>query len=74
EAVSEEVKGPRTSAPAQALEGFLRKTGLTADQLTERDGVWFAVNERPGRATAEVLAAAIPAIIRAFPWPKSQRW
>ncbi|WP_226019414.1 glycine--tRNA ligase subunit beta [Novosphingobium sp. FKTRR1] len=74
EAVSEEVKGPRTSAPAQALEGFLRKTGLTADQLTERDGVWFAINEKPGRATADVLAAAIPAIIRAFPWPKSQRW
>jgi len=74
QAVREEVKGPRTSAPAQALEGFLRKTGLSAEQLTERDGVWFAVLEKPGRATAEVLAAAIPAIIRAFPWPKTQRW
>ncbi|GAO56447.1 glycine--tRNA ligase subunit beta [Novosphingobium sp. MD-1] len=74
EAVSEEVKGPRTSAPEQALEGFLRKTGLTKDQLTERDGVWFAVSEKPGRATADVLAEAIPAIVRAFPWPKSQRW
>ena len=29
-AVSEEVKGPRVGAPPQALEGFLRKTGLTA--------------------------------------------
>ncbi|WP_225207139.1 glycine--tRNA ligase subunit beta [Novosphingobium huizhouense] len=74
DAVSEEVKGPRTSAPEQALEGFLRKTGLAKDQLTERDGVWFAVTEKPGRATEDVLAAAIPAIIRAFPWPKSQRW
>ncbi len=74
EAVSEELKGPKTSAPEQALEGFLRKTGLTKDQLTERDGVWFAVTEKPGRATRDVLAAAIPAIIRAFPWPKSQRW
>lgn len=73
-AVSEEVKGPRVGAPPQALEGFLRKTGLTADQLVERDGVLFAVSEKPGRATAEVLAEAIPAIIRAFPWPKSQRW
>ncbi len=74
EAVSEETKGPRTSAPEQALEGFLRKTGLARDQLTERDGVWFAVVEKPGRAAADVLAEAIPAIIRAFPWPKSQRW
>lgn len=74
EAVSEEQKGPRTSAPPQALEGFLRKTGLTADLLEDRDGIWFAVIERPGRATADVLAEAIPAIIRAFPWPKSMRW
>lgn len=74
EAVSEELKGPRTSAPEQALDGFLRKTGLAKDQLVERDGVWFAVVEKPGRATKDVLAQAIPAIIRVFPWPKSQRW
>jgi glycyl-tRNA synthetase beta chain len=74
EAVSEELKGPRTTAPEQALEGFLRKTGLSKDHLTERDGVWFAVLEKPGRTTREVLAEAIPAIVRAFPWPKSMRW
>jgi glycyl-tRNA synthetase beta chain len=73
-AVSEELKGPRTSAPPQALEGFLRKTGLTQEQLVERDGVWFAVIDRPGRATASVLAEAVPAVVRAFPWPKSMRW
>jgi len=79
EATSEERKGPRADAPAQALEGFLRSTGLTRDQLEERDdgkgnNVLFAVTQKPGRATAEVLAEAIPAIIRAFPWPKSMRW
>jgi glycyl-tRNA synthetase beta chain len=73
-AASEELKGPRAGAPPQALEGFLRKTGLSEDQLTERDGVLYAVTEKPGCATAEVLADAIPAIVRAFPWPKSQRW
>lgn len=74
QAVREEVKGPRASAPPQALEGFLRKTGLSREDLTERDGVLFAVTEKPGRETAAVLAEAIPAIVRAFPWPKSQRW
>ena len=74
EAVSEETKGPKVGAPPQAMEGFLRKTGLTQDQLIERDGVYFAVVEKAGRQTAAVLTEAIPAIIRAFPWPKSQRW
>ena len=74
EAVSEKLKGPRTSAPPQALEGFLRKTGLTQDQLEERDGIYFAVLSKPGRRTADVLAEAVPAVIRAFPWPKSMRW
>ena len=74
EPVSEELKGPKVGAPPQALEGFLRKTGLRQDQLVERGGVLFAVTEKPGRATKEVLAEAIPAICRAFPWPKSMRW
>lgn len=74
EAVSEELKGPRTSAPPQALEGFLRKTGLTQNQLEERDGIWFATIAHPGRATGALLAEAVPAVIRAFPWPKSMRW
>ncbi len=74
EAVSEETKGPKVGAPPQALEGFLRKTGLSQDQLVERDGVYFAVIDKPGRKTADVLAEAIPAIIGGFPWPKSMRW
>ena len=74
EAVREEVKGPRSSAPRQALEGFLRKTGLVQDQLKERDGVWFAVIDKPGRAAVEVLGEAVAGIVREFPWPKSMRW
>jgi len=74
EAVSEETKGPKVGAPPQAMEGFLRKSGLSQDQLVERDGVHYAIVEKAGRQTADVLAEAIPAIIRAFPWPKSQRW
>ena len=74
EASREELKGPRTSAPPQALEGFLRKTGLTKDQLEERDGVYFAVVERAGQGAADIIADAIRRIIADLPWPKSMRW
>jgi glycyl-tRNA synthetase beta chain len=74
EASNEELKGPRTSAPQQALEGFLRKTGLGKDQLEERDGTWFARIDRPGRSAADVIAEAIASIVADFPWPKSMRW
>jgi glycyl-tRNA synthetase beta chain len=74
EATREEMKGPRTSAPSQALEGFLRKTGLVRDQLEERDGVYFATIERPGRSAVEILSQAVQRIVADFPWPKSMRW
>ena len=70
----EELKGPRASAPEQALEGFLRKTGLTRDQLTERDGVLFAVLSSKGRATTDLVAETVDHVVRTFPWPKSMRW
>ncbi|MBN8528268.1 MAG: glycine--tRNA ligase subunit beta [Caulobacterales bacterium] len=70
----EEIKGPKVSAPEQALEGFLRKTGLTRDQLVERDGVLFAVISQKGRATADMIPAMVDEIVRGFPWPKSMRW
>src|SRR6476620_10579633 len=74
EASREELKGPRTSAPPEALDGFLRKTGLMREQLEDRDGVYFAVIELAGRPAAEILADTIRRIIADFPWPKSMRW
>ena len=73
-AAREELKGPRANAPEQALEGFLRKTGLKREQLEDRDGVLFAVIERPGKAAADVLAETVKRIVTDFPWPKSMRW
>lgn len=67
----EERKGPRVGAPDQAVEGFLRSTGLTRDQLTERDGVYFAHLHKPGRPTADIVAEMVDGIVRNFPWPKS---
>jgi glycyl-tRNA synthetase beta chain len=76
--VREERKGPATTAPEQAIEGFLRSTGLTIDQLEVRDQkkgqAYFAVIEKPGRKAAEVIAEVLEQTIRNFPWPKSMRW
>ncbi len=77
-ATAEERRGPRADAPGAALTGFLRSTGLTRDQLEERDtgkGVFlFATIKRDGRPAAEILSEIIAQIITGFDWPKSMRW
>ena len=77
--VREEKKGPRVGSPEQAVQGFLKSAGLTSlDQCEQRDtgkGVfYFAVAEKKGRDTAQVLAEIIPAVMAELPWPKSMRW
>src|SRR5258706_3048363 len=63
----EERKGPRVGSPDQAIEGFLRSTGLKREQLTEKDGVYFAHVHKPGRPTAEIMAEMVDGIVRNFP-------
>ncbi len=74
----EERRGPRTDAPDKAIEGFLRATGLTRDQLEARDDkkgqIYFATIETPGRPAAQIVAEVLDHAIRHFPWPKSMRW
>jgi len=72
--ISQELKGPKVGAPDAAMQGFLKKTGLTKEQLQERDGVYFAKIEQKGRPTSEVLKETIEKILAEFPWPKSMRW
>ncbi|MGZ5849748.1 MAG: glycine--tRNA ligase subunit beta [Methyloceanibacter sp.] len=77
--VSEEKKGPRVGAPDPALQGFLKSAGLAsidqAETRADKKGDFYvALIERPGRSTAEVVATIVPAIVGAFPWPKSMRW
>ncbi|WP_404380483.1 glycine--tRNA ligase subunit beta [Caenispirillum salinarum] len=76
--VREERKGPKVDAPEKAIEGFLRSTGLTLDQCEQRDTpkgpVYFAVIEKKGRETIEVLPEIIVDALANLPWPKSMRW
>jgi glycyl-tRNA synthetase beta chain len=76
--LKEEKKGPRVGSPDQAIQGFLKGAGLSSLDACEKRVVgkaefWFAVVERKGSATREVLPAAIIEAIKALPWPKSMR-
>jgi glycyl-tRNA synthetase beta chain len=67
-------RGPRRSAPEQALAGFLRKHGADRAQLREEGDFWVLDRITPGVEAATLIAQALPALLRRFPWPKSMRW
>ncbi len=76
----EDIKGPSTKAPAQAIEGFLRKAGLTdigqahVHSDPKKGDFYVAHIAKPGRAAEDVIAQLIPAVVKSFPWPKEMRW
>ncbi len=74
----EERKGPRVDAPQAAIDGFLKSTGLTLEQLGKQDDkkgqFYVAVIQKDGRAATEIIAALVPDVIRKFPWGKPMRW
>ena len=61
----------RASSRAQAS----RESRTLRSRKTRKKGEFYvATIEKPGRSTRDALAEIIPAIVRAFPWPKSMRW
>ncbi|MBZ9797509.1 glycine--tRNA ligase subunit beta [Mesorhizobium sp. ES1-4] len=78
--IHEDIKGPSTSAPEQAVQGFLRKAGLSSiaeahvHSDPKKGDFYVAHIAKPGRAAEEIIAGLVPDIIRNFPWPKSMRW
>lgn len=78
--VKEDIKGPSTSAPEQAVQGFLRKAGLSdisqahVHSDPKKGDFYVAHLVKPGRAAEEIIAELVPQTIRNFPWPKSMRW
>ncbi|TRC86986.1 glycine--tRNA ligase subunit beta [Mesorhizobium sp. WSM4303] len=78
--IHEEVKGPSTTAPEQAVQGFLRKAGLASvaeahvHSDPKKGDFYVAHISKPGRAAEAIIAELVPTIIRSFPWPTSMRW
>lgn len=79
QADSEEiVSGPPKSAGAGAAQGFAKKMGTTVDALetvsTEKGDYFSFRKQLKGRATAEILAEALPGIITSLYFPKTMYW
>ena len=73
-AVSATERGPRTSAPEQALQGFLRKHNASKDQVRQEGDYWVLEKRVEAAPAATLIAAAMPGVLRRIPWPKSMRW
>ncbi len=73
-AVSSIERGPRTSAPEQALMGFLRKHNAIKDQARQEGDYWVLEKTADSVAAPVLIASAVPGVLRKMPWPKSMRW
>lgn len=78
--VHEDIKGPSVSAPEAAIQGFLRKAGLTdvsqahVHSDPKKGDFYVAHITKSGRAAEEIIAELVPNVVQNFPWPKSMRW
>lgn len=70
----EELRGPKITAPEQALDGFLRKNNIGKEALEKRGEYYFAIITKPASAIQEVLSKLIEEVLIGFSWPKSMRW
>ncbi len=75
---SKEVRGPKTSAPEQALEGFLRSNKIDKKDLfkkkTEKDEFYFYKTKATSLKTHDLLTEFIPKILSNYQWKKSMKW
>ncbi len=75
---SEEIRGPKTEAPDQAIEGFVRSNKIERKNLykkkTEKGEFYFYQTEAKSLKTYDFLIEFIPKILANHQWKKSMKW
>ena len=75
---SEEVRGPKTEAPEQAIEGFVRSNKIERKNLfkkkTDKGEFYFYQTEAKSLKTCDFLIEFIPKILANYQWKKSMKW
>lgn len=73
-----ERRGPATSAPEKAVDGFARSCGVTISELEQVDtgkGIYYVYKSlEQGKATASILPELLQQSIDKLPIPKRMRW
>ena len=76
--LSEEIKGPKTNAPEQALEGFIRTNKIEKKDLfknkTEKGEFYFYKTKSKLFKTNDLLLEFIPKLLKNYQWKKSMKW
>ena len=70
----EEKRGPKISAPENAINGFLNSNGKEKSDLIERDGYYYLNIETKGIDITKIMSEMIEDFISTMPWQKSMRW
>ncbi len=75
---SEEIKGPNTNAPEQALDGFMRSNKIERRDLyikkNDKGEFYFYKTKSEIIKTHDLLVEFIPKIIEKYQWKKSMKW
>ena len=74
----EEIRGPKTNAAEQALEGFIRSNKVEKKDLfkrtTEKGEFYFYKTKSKILRTQDLLIEFIPRILGSYQWKKSMKW
>lgn len=68
-----ERKGPKPDAKAEAIAGFLKSVGMRLEDLSVKDGFYYAKKMESAKPADSSLQAAIEQMLISFTWPKSMR-
>ena len=76
--LSEEIKGPKTNVPDQALEGFIRSNKIEQNYLfkkeTEKGEFYFYKTKSKTIKTHDLLEEFVPKLLESYQWKKSMKW
>jgi glycyl-tRNA synthetase beta chain len=70
-----EIKGPKTNAPENAIQGFMNKYGIhNKNDFLEKDGVFFLERSLSYEEAITELSHSISSAMHKMVWPKSMSW